>query len=190
MRSVRLSIVGQSGSGKTTFARCISERLSLPCLELDGLYHQTDWSTLSAESFRTKTYSFVTAHSSWVVDGNYGLVRPLVWSKATHVIWLDMPRAVFMKRLVLRSLKRITLREELWNGNRESLRNVLSRHVDENVLLHAWKTYARNQASFEQAFFDEQWHHIRFIRLRNDREVDKCLESLTRVFEHEGSIDD
>ena len=190
MGAIRVSVVGQSGSGKSTFARCLSARLSLPCLELDGLYHQKDWSPLSPERFRTETYSFVTEHPSWVVDGNYGIVRPLVWSKATHVVWLDMPKAVFMKRLAVRSLKRITSREELWNGNRESLRNVLSKNREENVLLHAWQTYERNQTLFEHAFFDEQWQQARFIRVRNDRDVDKCLDSLVRVFEREGIVDE
>ena len=101
-----------------------------------------------------------------------------------------MPKAVFMKRLAVRSLKRITSREELWNGNRESLRNVLSKNREENVLLHAWQTYERNQTLFEHAFFDEQWQQARFIRVRNDRDVDKCLDSLVRVFEREGIVDE
>ena len=190
MSAIRVSVVGQSGSGKSTFARRLSARLALPCMELDGVYHQEGWSPLSAESFRNQTYTFVTEHPSWVVDGNYGIVRPVVWSEATHVVWLDMPRLVFMRRLAARSLKRITFREELWNGNREGLRNLLSKDSAENVLLHAWKTYPGNQVAFEQAFFDDQWHHIRFIRVRNDGDVEKCLDSLSRVFEQEGIVDD
>ena len=161
MSAIRVSVVGQSGSGKSTFARRLSARLALPSMELDGLYHQKNWSPLSPESFRAQTYRFVTEHPSWVVDGNYGIVRPLVWSKATHVVWLDMSKLIFMGRLAARSLRRITFQEELWNGNREGLRNILSSDSAENVLLHAWKTHAKNRDFFEQAFFDKQWHHIR-----------------------------
>jgi hypothetical protein len=54
-----------------------------------------------------------------VVDGNYGLVRDLVWRRATHLIWLDYERPVIMHRVIRRSLARAVLRTELWAGNRE-----------------------------------------------------------------------
>ena len=189
MGAIRVSVVGQSGAGKSTFARRLSERLGIARLELDGVFHQNDWRPLPVDQFRIRVFEFVSETGSWVVDGNYGVVRPIVWAKSTHVVWLDLPKSVFMRRLIGRSVRRIFAREQLWNGNREGLRNLFSRDVDENVVLHAWQTYDANQTLFGQAFLDEQWRHVRFIRVRTDGEVDKCLDSLSRLYEGEGCLD-
>ena len=42
-RMQRISVVGNSGSGKTTVAQAIAAELGLPYLELDGVFHQPDW---------------------------------------------------------------------------------------------------------------------------------------------------
>ena len=39
----RLSVVGNSGSGKTTIARRLATGLGIPHLELDAVFHQPDW---------------------------------------------------------------------------------------------------------------------------------------------------
>ena len=39
----RVSVVGCSGSGKTTVAIDLATRLGVPHIELDALYHQRNW---------------------------------------------------------------------------------------------------------------------------------------------------
>jgi hypothetical protein len=36
------------------------------------------------------------AGNASVLDGNYGIVRDLVWRRATHLIWLDYDRPIIM----------------------------------------------------------------------------------------------
>jgi adenylate kinase family enzyme len=55
----RVSVVGNSGSGKTTVARAISDRLGLPHLELDGIYHQPGWSARPEPEMRRLVIEFV-----------------------------------------------------------------------------------------------------------------------------------
>jgi len=42
----RVCVVGCSGSGKTTFAALLAHKLGLPHLELDSIYHQSEWTSL------------------------------------------------------------------------------------------------------------------------------------------------
>jgi hypothetical protein len=71
-----------------------------------------------------------------VVDGNYRAVVPdLVWARADTVVWLDLPRRTVLRRVTWRSLRRVVRREELWNGNRETLATVLSWDPKRSVVL-------------------------------------------------------
>jgi adenylate kinase family enzyme len=44
----RISVVGNSGSGKTSVAKAIAAERGLPYLELDSVFHQPDWQPLFA----------------------------------------------------------------------------------------------------------------------------------------------
>ena len=121
----RVSVVGNSGSGKTTVARRLAALLGVPHVELDALHHRAGWREATAEELRREVEPIV-ATDGWVVDGVYrGKLGDLTLERADTVVWLDLPRRVWVPRLVRRTVRRVVLREELWNGNRESLRNVL-----------------------------------------------------------------
>jgi adenylate kinase family enzyme len=61
----RVSVVGNSGSGKTTVAAAIARALSVPHLELDAVFHQPNWQPLEREVFRATVADFV-ASDAWV----------------------------------------------------------------------------------------------------------------------------
>lgn len=172
---MRLSVVGTSGSGKTTVARRLAGTLGAPYLELDSLRHQPGWQELPDEEFRSRVEDF-TAGDEWVVDGNYTVIRDAVWPRADTVVWLDVPRRVATWRVASRSLRRVVLRTELWNGNRESLRNLLSRDPYRNIILWSWTTHDRRRRQYTQAMDDPRWAHIEFVRLARRGEISDFLE--------------
>ena len=57
----RISVVGNSGSGKTTVARAIAGALGVPHLELDAVFHQPDWQPLDTAEFR-RIVGFTDVH--------------------------------------------------------------------------------------------------------------------------------
>jgi len=168
-RVERINVVGTSGSGKTTFAQKLSAELDLSPLELDAVYHQPNWEPLPTEEFRRIVEEF-TAYDSWIVDGNYSMARDITWGRADTVIFLDLPRWAVMLQLIPRTLGRATRKEELWNGNRENFKYLLTR-TDENILWWAWKTHARNREKYRAAFSDPKWSHIEFIRLTTKAQI-------------------
>jgi adenylate kinase family enzyme len=170
---MRLSMVGTSGSGKSTVGRAAAERLGVPFLELDSIRHQAGWAELPDDEFRRRTTAFLDeAGDGWVVDGNYSAVRPIVRARATHIVWLDLPRWRVMAQIVPRTLGRNLLRRELWNGNREPVFGILKRDPLENIVLWAWTTHGRRRREYAEQL-DERW-----VRLRTRREVDRWLASL------------
>lgn len=159
---------GTSGSGKSTLARELGRTLGVPVLELDSVYHQAHWTPVDTAIFRARVDEFV-GQPSWVCDGNYGVVRDLVFQRATIIVFLDLPRWRVMLRLLRRTLLRLTLRREMWNGNRESWRNFVSRDPERNILLWAWRTHALRREEVP-AQVARHATHARLVVLHNQRE--------------------
>jgi adenylate kinase family enzyme len=173
----RVSVVGTSGAGKSTVSWELARRLGATWLELDSVYHQAGWTPLDAGEFRARVAAAV-AGERWVIDGGYGVVRDLVWARADTVVWLDLPRRTVMRRVIWRTLRRIGLRVELWNGNRERWRNLFSLDQEESVIAWAWQTHAANRARYEAAMTDPVHGHMRFVRLRSPVSVRQFLQSV------------
>jgi len=167
----RVSIVGVPGSGKTTIGRRLAISLGVPFVELDEIFHQPGWEDLPQDDFRSRVADAVS-RDEWVVDGNYSAVQDLVWQRAETVVWLDLPRRVVMCRVVMRTVRRASTREELWNGNREPLSNFYRWDPQKNIVRWAWVKYADYGDRYATAIEDPLHAHIRFIRLRSAAEVD------------------
>ena len=173
----RIHVVGTSGSGKTTFAGQLAERLSIPHTELDSLFWGPSWAETPDAEFRPKVRSVVQG-SEWVIDGNYSRIRDLVWPRAEMVIWLDYRLGVILFRVIRRTLRRGLRREELWNGNRESLRtSLLSR---DSIILWSLRTYRRRKREYSGMGQLPGNEHLCVLRIRTVRQARKLLENPTR----------
>ncbi len=110
-----------------------------------------------------------------MVDGNYSAVRDLVWARADTVVWLDLPRRTVMRQIIWRTVHRVALRVELWNGNRERWRNVFTRDPHESVIAWAWQRHAVYRARYVAATTDPAWRHLTFVRIRSRAEGRELL---------------
>jgi adenylate kinase family enzyme len=176
----RISVVGCTGSGKTTMARSLAASLDLPHLELDSVYHQPDWTPLPDDEFLSSVDTF-TSQDRWVVDGNYNTagVLDLAWSRADTVVWLDPPKHVVMGRVTRRTLGRGAQRMELWNGNRESLWSLTKWDLEDNIIRWAWTRFDPTRSRYESRTVDPRWSHLNIIRLRTRSETAEFLTGLS-----------
>jgi adenylate kinase family enzyme len=164
----RVSVVGNSGSGKTTFARDLAARVGVPAIELDAINHQPGWVELSIDEFRAEVDRLLPADGGWVVDGNYrSRVGELVRSRADTVVWLDYPRWFAMQRVVRRTLRRVVTREELWNGNREPWSNLFSWDSQRSIIAWTWTQHGAYRRQFEAELVDPASAHLTYVRLRS-----------------------
>jgi adenylate kinase family enzyme len=172
----RVSVVGVSGSGKSTLGRQLAARLAVPYLELDSVFHQPGWTPLPAEQFQDRVTA-IASGDGWVIDGNYSTVQPLVWRRADTVVWLDPPRLTVMRRIVWRSLHRVVGRTQLWNGNRERWRNLLTWDEQESVISWAWHRYPVYRQRYAAAADDPGNAHLAFRRIATRADARELLES-------------
>jgi adenylate kinase family enzyme len=88
MTSTRLVVIGNSGSGKSTFAERVGAALSLPIHDLDVLYWQGEGQEREEGEARALVHE-VAVGSSWVIEGVWGSLIEVALARATALVWLD-----------------------------------------------------------------------------------------------------
>ncbi len=159
---MRVSVLGTSGCGKSTFARRLAAAIGAPHIELDAINWQAGWRDLNThdpQEFARRVTDAVAAET-WVSDGNYSLVRDIV-----------------MARVLRRSFLRALTRRELWpgTGNREEFGRWLSR---EHPIRWAWDTFEDRRRRMEALFADARAAHTVRHRLRRPAEAEPLLNTL------------
>jgi adenylate kinase family enzyme len=99
----RVLVMGSSGSGKSTFARRLSEIAGLPFVSLDALYWKPGWIPSDNTEFGQRVAE-VARRPQWVMDGNFtssgaGELRRRC---SDTVIWFDLPRRSCMLGIMRR----------------------------------------------------------------------------------------
>jgi adenylate kinase family enzyme len=171
----RVSVVGCSGSGKSTVGRRLARDLSVPYIELDSIFHQPGWVPLPRDEFRRRVAE-LTAADGWVIDGNYSSsVQSLVWDRADTVVWLDLPRRTVMRQVIWRTLRRVAFRAELWNGNRERWANLFTWVPEDSVISWSWHRHAVYRSRYSAAAASPPQPGLAFVRLRSHRAIRRFL---------------
>ena len=172
----RISVIGTSGSGKTTFARQLAECLGIRHIELDALHWGPDWTPAPIDVLRERVTQELSG-DRWTIDGNYSKVRDIVWRRADSVVWLDYPLPLVMARVTWRTIRRVLTQEDLWGGNRESFAaSFLSR---ESIILWSLTTYRRRKREYPVLLGRPEHAHLRLVHLKSPRAARRWLTGLS-----------
>jgi adenylate kinase family enzyme len=171
----RVVVIGSSCAGKSTFAQALAAARCCNLVELDVLHWDVDWTPKPPAVFR-QLAAEATAGDCWVVAGNYGAVRDLVWPRATTIVWLDLGLPIVLWRGLRRTLQRCITRQTLYHGNRESLRRAfLSK---ESILWWIVSTFHSRRRQFSALRASPASGHLSWFVARDAAEVDSILEQL------------
>ena len=80
--------------------------------------------------------------------------------------------------MVRRTVRRVTTRQELWNGNREPLGNLWRLDPQRSIIAWAWTQHATYVERYGAAMTDPRFGHLRFVRLRSHAEAEAWLDTL------------
>jgi adenylate kinase family enzyme len=174
----RIAVTGSTGSGKSTFARELARRLSVPYVELDALHWDPGWSAAPTEVFRERAAEALSADGRWVSDGNYRQVRDICWGRADTLVWLDYAFPLVLCRLTRRTLWRGLTGAELYNGNRERLWGQFC--TNDSIFLWLLKSHWRRKRELPMDLAQPEYAHLRVIRCRRPRAAQAWLDRVTR----------
>jgi adenylate kinase family enzyme len=167
----RVIVAGCSGAGKTTLAAAIAARRGLLHVELDAVFHGPG--RTKRDEFEDEVEQF-TAGRGWACEDMYfARLGSLLWERADTVVWLDLPRRTVMRRVIGRSLARVLTRRRLWNGNRETWRDLFDPH---QPIRWAWNNYTPHRQTVAARI---QAHpQIRVVHLTSASRARAWLNSL------------
>ena len=169
---MRIALLGTSGAGKTTLGRELARRLGCVFVEVDALQHKANWERATPDEVSAAVRAALAGKAKWVIDGTCEReVGDFVSAQADVIVWLDLPLAIKLLRLLRRSWHRVRRQEVLWNGNTESWRDVFVGR--DAVLLHLVRKH-----------FPQRRHILgrpdahKIVRLRTPRHVQEWLDGL------------
>lgn len=176
--SLRVVVIGLSGSGKTTFATHLAEAAGIDQIELDLINWRAGW----YDRYRNEHEAFVqdvmdaTAVENWVLAGGYSKVRRMIMSRATTVVWLDLPKGLVLRQVFWRSFVRAFDRKPILNGNTESFVKWLNK--DHPIQL-VWRNHKRKTRQFAEELDAPESQHLEVFRCRSRAEVEATLQELS-----------
>ncbi len=168
----RILIIGNSGAGKSTVSRAIGARLKMPVIYLDEHRWVTATEKLSQEAFEQKLRPLI-GPNCWVMDGNYTASLPLRLSRADTVVYLDLPRSVCFRRVLIRYAA------DIWRGrprysDGRNLIPLWSQGID--FLRFVWRYPIDTKPTVERRLSEH--HAVNIVRLMSQSQIDQWLATL------------
>ena len=145
---MRILIIGNSGSGKSTYATALSREHGIPHLDLDSIVWEPKHIALprSAPVIEQDLLHFTAAHPAWVVEGCYGELAKLLLYACTELIFMNPGKDLCLKNTQLRP----------WEPHKYSSESDQRRMLP-NLLTWVSSYYTRSDAwsySFHRRLFD------------------------------------
>lgn len=175
----RVLVMGSSGSGKSTFARRLSDITGIPTVSIDALFWKPGWVESDREEFRSRMAE-VAREPRWIMDGNYTKsAGELRRELADTVIWFDLPRATCMLGILTRIVKGYgKVRPEMAEGCPEK--------IDLEFFRYVW-TYRREQRPTLIDYFTGLRPDQAFVCFTDRTQADDYLKDLA-LWQNRASI--
>lgn len=174
----RVANVGTSCSGKTTLATGLAKELGVPRIELDALHWAPDWTPRPSDEFR-EWVDRATSEPRWVCDGNYSVVRDLVWQRATALVWLNYSFPLVLRRALGRTLSRCFKRTRLYADNRESFCKAF--FSSDSILLWVCQTHWQHRRRLPLALGDPQHAHLKVVQLASQAATTEFVAAIHKL---------
>jgi Adenylate kinase and related kinases len=167
---MRIAIFGLPGSGKSTFAAHLAQRLALPLFHLDKYFFTADWQKVGDPIF-TQRHEALIQQEQWIIDGNANATRYLEprFQRADIIIFFKLPRLICTWRV----LKRRFIKNRSLNDRAPDC----PERVSWFLIKYLWTFTTKREARILQLL--EQLPDKRIYHLTSDAQARQLLEKLS-----------
>lgn len=172
---MRIIIIGNCGSGKSTLALKIANITNYPLLQLDSLWHKTDYSDDAKRYFENEQINFLRQQDC-IIEGNYNRTIPFRVTQANLIIWLKVNKVKAVYRIIKRSIQ-----YRLDNASRPEMPKQFSEHFDHDYwafLKLVWTYDEQNTKQLLQKYKSDQ---SKIVILKSKAEIKEFLTWIGRI---------
>ncbi|NEG72863.1 DNA topology modulation protein FlaR [Bifidobacterium ramosum] len=168
---MRISVIGLTGSGKSTLTRYCGEHYGIPSLYLDTVQFLPGWRSRPIDEQRAMVSRFLDDHESWVIDGNYTNL-----SYRRRLNDSDLIVVMLFNRWV--RLRRVLMRLRTYHGrSRPSMTSGCEERMDAAFVW--WILHQGCDAAHMQEYRDVMRDYGgSVVVVRNQRELDRLMATL------------
>lgn len=160
----KIVIVGVSASGKSTFARKLSEKIKLPLFLMDSIMWNPGWQYIGDKE-TVKKLEEISNGDAWIIEGYISKeARTFVFDRADTIIYLDYPPIV----ATIRYLKR-------WFKHRKDPRPELEGSPEKFDWKFMKLVWTKGEAISLDRFLSEIKNHDKIIKLTSTRQTKTFL---------------
>ncbi len=165
----RIAIVGCPGSGKTTFARILSEKVNIPVIHLDYYYHQLKYGFHNDREAWIEKVKQLVKQDSWIMDGNYSSSFDVRFKEADSILFFDYPRRTSMYGVIKRRI-------QYHNKLREEMPSDWKEKADMNFIKYVWNFKKVERIKITNAL--DKVKNKEVVIFKNRKDADDYLKSL------------
>ena len=167
---MRLIIIGNSGTGKSTFSTKLKTVTNYPLLQLDSLWHTTDYSKKAKEWLIDEQLSFMK-QKNWIIEGNYQGTLPIRIAQTDEIIWLKTTKLTAISRVIKRSIQfRIN------KQSRPEMPSTFHEKFDRDYWEFLKFIWSYNEKEMAQLILANKKPHAKIIQLKNSKEKQNYLQ--------------
>lgn len=171
--TMRMIIVGNSGSGKTWLASKLAQLHGFPVIHLDNIFWEPGgFDKKRSPATMDAMIDALKQDESWIVEGVFGDLAAKFIKSAQYFVWLDIDWSLCRERLIKRSLasKQHMGRQETAQNTQELL-EWASQYYQRNN----WQSYQSHKKMLEG-------FHGKKIHLNSEADIDTLIEETGRKF--------
>lgn len=158
----RISIIGGSGTGKTTLANNLGNVLKLPVYHIDGIHHLENWQ-IRDKNERDKIILEKVNEEKWIIDGTYRSTLQQRLEKSDYIIYLDYSSLAQIKGVLCRFIKNHGKEKEEIPGCKERMNWKFF------LFVANWRKNRRNEIIEKLSKIDSNKVHV----FKNRRQLNK-----------------
>ncbi len=167
----KILIIGVSGSGKSTFAKKLSKKLTIPIIHLDQFFFEPGWIKVEKSLFEKKVLEQIKT-ARWIIDGNYTNSVELWIKDVDTIFYFDFPVWLCLWNVIKRRIM-------FHNKTRPDIAEGCNEVLNLEFLKFIWN-FPKNNTPRIEAILAKQPEQKRIVRFKNYGEIELFLKNISK----------